>query len=357
MNTYDKGLMWFRRDLRAEDNAALYHALKSCRQVWCVFVLDTEILEPLMARGLTADRRVAFIRESLVQLDARLRAMGREHGTEATGLIVRHARARDEIPALARQLQVQAVFANHDDEPAAHARDAHVLGQLAHEGIMFHGHKDHVIFERREVLTQAGHAFGVFTPYKNAWLRQVDSFQLKPYPVARYAASLGALPGPVGGEWNAPVPRLSDIDFEPIDPAQLKGRWVTAAGVAPATTAVVVPDANGAANAWLLAQDASRLVKLVVRSDSSANGKSYALGQGNATGQAVTGQVNAALAATGRMLRMIDPQMMRPEAGAQSLSRLEPFSPYTLLASLPPLIEGPAQKNGTQITLIGYDFR
>ncbi|WP_291434318.1 hypothetical protein [Acidovorax sp.] len=83
-----------------------------------------------------------------------------------------------------------------------------------------------------------------------------------------------------------------------IDPAQLKGRWVTAAGVAPAMTAVVVPDVNGAANAWLLAQDASRLVKLVVRSDSSANGKTYALGQGNAIGQAVTGQVNAALTAS-----------------------------------------------------------
>ena len=52
MNSYDKGLMWFRRDLRAEDNAALYHALKSCRQVWCVFVFDTDILNPLLERGL-----------------------------------------------------------------------------------------------------------------------------------------------------------------------------------------------------------------------------------------------------------------------------------------------------------------
>ena len=92
--------------------------------------------------------------------------------------------------------------------------------------------------------------------------------------------------------------QLITLETITIDPTQLKGRWVTAAGVTPATTAVVVPDANGAANAWLLAQDASRLVKLVVRSDSSANGKSYALGQGNATGQAVTGQVNAALAAS-----------------------------------------------------------
>ena len=30
---YPKGLMWFRRDLRVDDNAALYHALRACRQV------------------------------------------------------------------------------------------------------------------------------------------------------------------------------------------------------------------------------------------------------------------------------------------------------------------------------------
>ena len=44
---FAKGLMWFRRDLRASDNAALYHALKSCDQVVCLFVLDKAILEPL----------------------------------------------------------------------------------------------------------------------------------------------------------------------------------------------------------------------------------------------------------------------------------------------------------------------
>jgi deoxyribodipyrimidine photo-lyase len=54
---YDRGLMWFRRDLRATDNAALYHALKACRHVWCVFVFDTDILDKLPR----ADRRVEFI--------------------------------------------------------------------------------------------------------------------------------------------------------------------------------------------------------------------------------------------------------------------------------------------------------
>jgi deoxyribodipyrimidine photo-lyase len=219
MNTYDKGLMWFRRDLRTEDNAALYHALKSCRQVWCVFVFDTDILDALLERGLRADRRVEFIHRSLAELDQRLRGMGLAERIQDVGLIVRHGRARDVIPDLAQALAVQAVFANHDDEPTAHARDAHVLGALAHQGIMFHGYKDHVIFERREVLTQAGHPFGVFTPYKNAWLKTLDpAFHLKPYPVDRYAASLAPLKAP----WNDPLPSLQALGFETTNLSQLK---------------------------------------------------------------------------------------------------------------------------------------
>src|SRR3990167_7111713 len=114
MNTYDKGLMWFRRDLRCEDNAALYHALKVCRQVWCVFVFDTDILDTLPR----ADRRVEFIRESLVELDEDLRALGQANRAQGVGLIVLHGQARQAIPALARRLQVPAVFGHHDDDPA-----------------------------------------------------------------------------------------------------------------------------------------------------------------------------------------------------------------------------------------------
>jgi deoxyribodipyrimidine photo-lyase len=213
MNHYDKGLMWFRRDLRTQDNAALYHALKQCRRVWCAFVFDTDILDELPR----ADRRVEFIRESLVELDERLRELGREHGVRGTGLIVLHARASEAIPALAQQLGVQAVFANHDDEPAALARDARVFGDLAHAGILLHSHKDHVIFERREVLTQAGQAYGVFTPYKNAWLKALTPFQLQAYPVATYTKALA----PVPTSHTAPVPRLTDIGFQPTNLSQL----------------------------------------------------------------------------------------------------------------------------------------
>ena len=40
-------LMWFRRDLRLDDNAALFHALKAARQVHCVFGFDRKILDAL----------------------------------------------------------------------------------------------------------------------------------------------------------------------------------------------------------------------------------------------------------------------------------------------------------------------
>ena len=44
-HSLDKALIWFRRDLRTHDNAALHHALRAARQVWCVFVFDCDILE------------------------------------------------------------------------------------------------------------------------------------------------------------------------------------------------------------------------------------------------------------------------------------------------------------------------
>ncbi|MBN8511332.1 MAG: deoxyribodipyrimidine photo-lyase [Burkholderiales bacterium] len=210
----EQALVWFRRDLRADDHAALYHALRGARRVWCVFVLDRDILDPLPR----ADRRVEFIRDSLVGLAAQLRALAASHGIDGGGLIVRHGRASDEIPALAQRLAVQAVYCNHDDDPAALARDARVRGRLADLGIALHTSKDHVIFERDELLTAAGGPYGVFTPYRSAWLKKIDPFYLKAYPVAHHAAALAPLPA----ELAAPVPALADIGFRPTNLHALK---------------------------------------------------------------------------------------------------------------------------------------
>ena len=208
---FQSGLMWFRRDLRTDDNAALYHVLKRCKTVHCVFVFDREILDSLPK----ADRRVEFIRESLEELDVSLRQLsGKSNG----GVIVRHAWASDEIPNLAQELSVQAVFTNHDYEPLAVKRDAIVLGKLANLGIAFHTYKDHVIFERTEVLTQMGKPYGVFTPYKNAHLKKLDAFYLKPYPVEKYTSALVERPP----AHRRSVPTLTEIGFEVTNLAALK---------------------------------------------------------------------------------------------------------------------------------------
>jgi deoxyribodipyrimidine photo-lyase len=208
---FSAGLMWFRRDLRTDDNAALYQALKQCKTVHCVFVFDKEILDSLPR----ADRRVEFIRESLVELDASIQQLAKKANA---GLIVQHARASDAIPKLARELGVQAVFSNHDYEPQAIHRDTIVLGKLADLGIAFHTFKDHVIFERTEVLTQMGKPYGVFTPYKNACLKKLNAFYLKPYPVEKYVEALAEKPA----SYRHSVPTLAAIGFEQTNLSTLK---------------------------------------------------------------------------------------------------------------------------------------
>ncbi|MFN5420327.1 MAG: cryptochrome/photolyase family protein, partial [Burkholderiales bacterium] len=124
-----------------------------------------------------------------------------------------HGNTLKEIPHLAKQIEAQAVFANHDDEPAALARDAQVRGGLANAGIAFHTYKDHVVFERQEVLTLAGNPYTVFTPYKNAWLKKIQPEDLAAHPVAEHASALVPRPS----QFRLPVPTLPDIDFENID--------------------------------------------------------------------------------------------------------------------------------------------
>lgn len=213
--SFDRALVWFRRDLRLDDHTALAAACAQARQVWCVFVFDTEILAPLPRR----DRRVEFIRESLVQLDTQLTQAGATNGHADVRLIVRHGPARQLLPALAGQLAVDAVFTHHDDEPAALARDAEVASQLAQAGVAWRSFKDHVVFERSELLTGSGSPYSVFTPYKNSWLKRLrahaealaeqvaDGHRLAPWPAA------AGQPG---------VPTLTELGFEPTDLAQLR---------------------------------------------------------------------------------------------------------------------------------------
>lgn len=201
---FETGLMWFRRDLRTTDNAPLSMALNRCRQVYAVFVFDRDILETLP----DVDRRVEFIRESLPELDQALRQLS---GNHQAGLIVRHAVASDEVVRLALELKVQAVFAGRDYEPQTLARDAKVKAALETVHIQFLTCKDHVIFEEREILTQSGTMYSVFTPYKTNWLSRLGPQVLTRHDNAALACRLAPRPP----SYRTNVPTLADIGFKP----------------------------------------------------------------------------------------------------------------------------------------------
>ncbi len=204
MTAYKTALCWLRRDLRLHDHAALYHALCTARAVHCVFVFDTDILDGLSNK---ADRRVEFIWHSIVELKHALRELGSD-------LHVLHGSARQLIPELASQLDAQAVYCNHDEEPEARSRDVSVAAQLSQRNIDFYDYKDHVIFERDEVLNGSGKPYHVFTPYKNAWLKKVDDFYLRPYPTERYFNQLARVSA-------TEMPGLASLGFSPSNLAQL----------------------------------------------------------------------------------------------------------------------------------------
>jgi deoxyribodipyrimidine photo-lyase len=217
-DSFDTALVWFRRDLRHTDHAALYYALKHCQRVWCVFVFDTTILQPLLATWQARhpdeqmqDRRIEFILAALGELDDTLRAKG-------GGLIVLYGDPAGLIPKLADERGVDAVFTQHDDEPVAIERDETVSERLAEAGRQWLTFKDQVIFERDEVLTGQNKPFTVFTPYKNAWLRQLTAFDLKPYPVEKYVKRLAAVPRKLDRQ----LPTLKQLGFAPSNLAELK---------------------------------------------------------------------------------------------------------------------------------------
>ncbi len=190
-------LVWFRRDLRDFDHAALHAALAAHGAVHCAFVFDHEILHALASRG---DRRVSFISDSVHQLKTALESRG-------GGLYVLHGNARREIPRLAQRLGVGAVYANRDYEPQAVARDVEVAASLEAAGIEWRTRKDQVIFELDEVCTRAGTPFSVFTPYKNAWLAKLEPQHLAPYPLGGVAARLARAP-------RSAMPSLRALGFE-----------------------------------------------------------------------------------------------------------------------------------------------
>lgn len=170
-------IFWFRRDLRLDDNAALYHALRSGYKVLPLFIFDSEILSKLSDR---ADRRVLFIHQQLERLNTELKEFG-------STVLVKVGKPVEIWKKLALEFDIKSVFTNRDYEPYAIKRDAQVDDVLRFYGIPFFVYKDHVIFEKYEIKKEDGSPYTIFTPYSKKWRDKLIPFYYKSYPTLKYA--------------------------------------------------------------------------------------------------------------------------------------------------------------------------
>ena len=193
-------IFWCRRDLRLNDNAALYHALQSEWPVVTVFIFDTGILNRLEDKG---DRRMHFIHQTILSLQHLLNVLG-------SGLTVFHCTPLEAFRQLQQQYSIDTVFINHDYEPSAIKRDASVAAMLSGNHIQFRTYKDQVIFERDEILKDDHKPYTVFTPYSRKWKAALKDFYLKSYPTEKYFQNFYHYQAP-------PVPSLEDIGFKETD--------------------------------------------------------------------------------------------------------------------------------------------
>ncbi len=159
-------LFWFRRDLRLYDNHGLYRSLEQSGEVIPIFIFDKNILDELPKE----DARVTFIHDTIAELKEQLQG----HGSD---LRVYYGDPIQLYEEILQEHEPKALYFNHDYEPYAVKRDEKVRELCSDRDIEVHSFKDHVIFEKNEVVKSDGDPYVVFTPYKKIWLKAYEDYR------------------------------------------------------------------------------------------------------------------------------------------------------------------------------------
>lgn len=157
-------LVWFRSDLRTEDNPALFHACAAARKG----VIGVFTVCPRQWRQHDwADVKVEFILRNLGCLSKRL-------GRLNVPLLVVKTLSFRRVPAallkLARTHECDALYFNREYEVNESRRDETVLKRFEADGRAVCGFHDQVIISADALRTAGGEFYKVFTPFKRAWI-------------------------------------------------------------------------------------------------------------------------------------------------------------------------------------------
>jgi deoxyribodipyrimidine photo-lyase len=172
-------LFWHRRDLRINDNKGLFEALKQNEIVHPIFIFDKSILDKLPNN----DQRILFIYQEIESLKKSYQNIGSD-------LWVYYGEPSEIIPKIAQELNCSSVYFNNDYEPYALQRDQEIQVLLNNIKIEFVGNKDHVIFEKNEVLKDDGKPYTIFTPYSRKWKVNLKEEDLREYSIEKYIGNL-----------------------------------------------------------------------------------------------------------------------------------------------------------------------
>lgn len=191
-------IFWFRRDLRLNDNIGLHYALQDGKAVLPIFIFDKNILDKLEDKD---DARVNFLHDRITEISKQLQKYG-------SSLRVFYGNPREVFEQLTTEYQIDGVYTNRDYEPYAKERDSEIDAFLKIKNVGFFTFKDQVVFEKSEILTDAGDFYKVFTPFKRKWIQAFEQSNI---------SSLG-LPKPQAPFFQTDpfeIPSLAQMGFSP----------------------------------------------------------------------------------------------------------------------------------------------
>lgn len=193
-------IFWFRRDLRLEDNTALFFALKSDFPVLPIFIFDKTILNALNDKR---DSRISFIHSALRQIKTELNHIGSD-------ILIKHDTCEVVWKNLLKEYNIKTVYANEDYEPQARKRDELIKNILDKNKIEFKLYKDQCIFSKDEILKKDGTPYTVYTPYKNRWYETLAPKDIFSYSIKHLKKKFIKIEPSF-------FPELSDIGFLPCN--------------------------------------------------------------------------------------------------------------------------------------------
>ncbi|MGL6291338.1 MAG: cryptochrome/photolyase family protein [Silanimonas sp.] len=194
-----RGLVWFRRDLRLDDHAALQTALKAGHAPVPVYIHAPDEEAP-WAPGAASQ---VWLDRSLRALQADLRKLGSD-------LIIRRGPTTETLLALAKACEAEAVYWHRLYEPASIARDVATKAALKAAGLHAESLNGALLVEPWDVKTGSGDPYRVFTPFWKNAKQTLDDQHPLPTPT-----SLPAVPN---------VDSL-DVDALSLRPPKREGDW------------------------------------------------------------------------------------------------------------------------------------